>query len=362
MWNLRLRAYVAGVVVFALFFALFYLILVIFVPVTGGPFSASSDLWWLSWLTIACLGLDVLVVFAQFWFSVRIIHWSMKVRWLAANEQPELQQMVTELAQAAGVPRPQVGVSEVPEPNAFAFGRWATDGRVCVTSPLLELLDAEELRAVLAHEISHLRHRDMIFMTLLQIVPLVAYTIARSLTHVRGKGAGQAAIVAAFAFLVYLVSTLLVLYVSRLREAYADRGSVDLTHGKAPLASALLRITHETAGFDRKEIKQVGGTRALLVADPYRAGADERSFAWGSVAPQDRISEAGLQEFDHEVTRLSWHLRLAEVLSTHPILEHRLKLLAELPGAPAPDLTHPSFMARVTRPRKAIHPAPLPIG
>ena len=356
MWRLRLRAYLASAVVFALFFALFYLIILVFVPSSSGPFGDTSPLAFLTWATFACIGLDVGVVFAQFWFSVRIIQSVMHVRYLSPGEQPELQRAVAELAESAGVPTPRVGISDVPESNAFAFGRWANDGRICVTRPILDLLDAEEMRAVLAHEISHLKHRDMIFMTLLQIVPLVAYTIARSLTRVRGKGAGQAAIIAASAFFIYLITTLLVLYVSRLRETYADQGSMGLTHGKAPLASALLRIIHQSAALDPKEIKQVGGARALLLSDPYRAHKDDTSFPWAEVAPGDRISEVGLQQYDREVTRLGWHLRLAEVLSTHPVLEHRLKLIAEFPIEESLDLRHPEFAVRVQRPLPTAHP------
>jgi heat shock protein HtpX len=371
MWALRLRAYLASAVVFALFFGLFYALLYLLLPSSAlAPLPGlrgTPSFTWVSWFTIADLALVFAVVFAQYWFAPRIVGWSMHVRYVSREDEPRLHGIIGRLAQEAGIPYPKVGISEVPEPNAFAFGRWATDGRVCVTRPLLELLDDEEMTAVLAHEVSHLRHKDMIFMTLLQIVPLIAYVIARTLTRVRGggKGAGQVVLVGLFAFLVYLITTLMVLYVSRLREVYADKGSIELTGGKAALASALLRITHSTATFPKETIKEVGGARPLLVADPYRATRDAASYPWAQVAPGDKLTEAGLQQYDREVKRIGWHLRAAEILSTHPVLEHRLKLLAEMPVGGELPLVRPAFRERAARPNYAYtiptpKPAPSP--
>jgi heat shock protein HtpX len=341
MWELRLRAYLASAIVFGLFFGFFYVLIYLFapsaayLPIFGRGGNALVS--WISWVVVFDIGVAFLVVFAQFWFSPTIIRWSAQVRYVSAEEEPALHQVVEELSRLANIPKPQVGISELPESNAFAYGRWLSDGRICVTRSLLGLLPPDELRSVLAHEISHLRHHDMAFMTLLQVVPLVTYTIARAIFHTRahGKGAGQLMIAGAVAFLIYLISTLLVLYVSRLREAYADRGSVEITGQKAPLASALFRITKDTSSHDKNEIKQLGGTRALLITDPYRAAKDAASFDWDQVAPDGTFSEVTLQEYDRDVTKLGWHLRLAETLSTHPLLEHRLKLLAELPIGPS---------------------------
>jgi heat shock protein HtpX len=351
MWSLRLRAYLASAVVFGLFFAFFYVLLFLFAPSSSflPLFGSGSSpiVGWISWYVVVDISLAGVVVFLQYWFSPRIIHWSAKVEEVSEADEPQLHALVAEMAARAGIPKPRVGVSDLPEPNAFAYGRWLSDGRICVTRPLLDALPPNELRSVVGHEISHLRHGDMAFMTVLQMVPLVTYAFARGVfrSHIHGKGAGQVFLAAAIAFLIYLISTLLVLYVSRLRETYADRGSVELTGEKAPLASALYRITRETARHDKQEIKDLGGTRALMITDPYRAQKDAAAFEWSQVAPDGDFSEASLQQFDRDVTKLGWHLRLAETLSTHPLLEHRLKLLAEMDVGPSFQLTEANLRA-----------------
>jgi heat shock protein HtpX len=352
VWTLRLRAYLVATLIFGFFFALLYVVVFLIAPSTAySPIpglGASPFTGWFSWVVAVNFGLTFLVVFAQFWFSPRIIRWSARVQFVSEAEQPRLHAIVAELAQKAGVPKPQVGISDLPETNAFAYGRWNSDGHLCVTRSILGVLDEAELRSVLGHEISHLRHRDMVFMTLVQTVPLIAYIIARSLlrSRVRGKGAAYVLMVGAAAFAVYVVTTLLVLYVSRLRETYADQGSVELTGEKAPLASALYRITRGTAELDPNEVKELGGTRALMITDPYRAQKDARAFDWALVAPGGRFTEQSLLQFDEEVPKIPWHLRMAEVLSTHPLLEHRLKLLAEMPVGPSFQLYHANLRPR----------------
>jgi len=111
---------------------------------------------------------------------VRIVGWTMRVKWVTEKEEPELHNMVAKLASAAGIPKPKVGISQLNMPNAFAFGRTRGDGRVCVTRGILKLLSRDELNAVLGHEISHIKHRDMAIITLLSAIPLIMYWIAFS--------------------------------------------------------------------------------------------------------------------------------------------------------------------------------------
>ena len=122
--------------------------------------------------------LSFVLVGVQYLIGPAIVGWAMKVRYVSEQEAPELHQMVAELARAAGIPKPKVGISKLSIPNAFAFGRWQGDGRVCVTEGILRLLKKDELRAVLGHEISHLKHRDMALITLLSIVPMICWYIA----------------------------------------------------------------------------------------------------------------------------------------------------------------------------------------
>ncbi len=109
----------------------------------------------------------------QYLVSPSIVSRTMKVKWVSEKEAPELHKMVAELAQRARIPKPKVGISQLAIPNAFAFGRTNRDGRICVTQGILNLLGRDELKAVLGHEIGHIKHRDMMIMTLLSAIPLI---------------------------------------------------------------------------------------------------------------------------------------------------------------------------------------------
>ena len=154
----------------------------------------------------------------------------MKVKWVSEKEAPELHQMVAELAEEAHLPKPRVGISEINVPNAFAFGRTQKDGRVCVTRGILNILNKDELKAVLGHEMSHVKHRDMAVITLLSAIPMILYYLAFSLMwggtgSNRRQGGNYAALIGFGAFFLYFITNLLVLYGSRIREYYADVGA-----------------------------------------------------------------------------------------------------------------------------------------
>jgi len=101
----------------------------------------------------------------QYLIGPAIVGRTMKIKWVSEKEEPELHRMVAELAKEAYLPKPKVGISQLAIPNAFAFGRTRRDGRVCVTRGILNLLSRDELKAVLGHEMSHIKHRDMVIIT-----------------------------------------------------------------------------------------------------------------------------------------------------------------------------------------------------
>lgn len=105
----------------------------------------------------------------------------MNVRPLSESEAPNIHQMVEELAREAGVPKPQVELSEINVPNAFAYGRSKRSGHIAITRPILGLLDRNELKAVLGHEMGHIKHNDMIVTAIVSLVPMICYYIALSL-------------------------------------------------------------------------------------------------------------------------------------------------------------------------------------
>ena len=124
------------------------------------------------------LVLSLGMMLLQYLIGPKIVEWSMRVKYVEKGEYPKLHKMVEDLAKEAGIPVPRVGIAEIALPNAFAFGRGISDGRVCVTTGVMKLLDDNELRAVLGHEMSHLKNRDVLTITLLSVIPMILYRIA----------------------------------------------------------------------------------------------------------------------------------------------------------------------------------------
>lgn len=272
----------------------------------------------------------------QYLVSPYIVSWTMRVKWVSEKEAPELHRMVAELAREARLPKPKVGISQLPIPNAFAFGRTNRDGRVCVTKGILDLLSKEELRAVLAHEISHIRHRDMMVMTLLSAIPLILYWIAwstlfRGMYGGRNQGGLVAMLIGMGAFVLYFITNLLVLYGSRIREYYADRGSVELGSKPHHLATALYKLVYSNARFrGRPELKQMEGVKAFFVNDPSRAWNEVRELSQVDRDLSGTIDAGELLELRTKTVKLSFADRMMEILSTHPNTLKRVKHLSSL--------------------------------
>ena len=270
----------------------------------------------------------------QYLVSPFIVSRTMRVKWVSEKEAPELHRMVAELAEKAHVPKPKVGISQLAIPNAFAFGRTQRDGRVCVTQGLLNLMSKDELKAVLGHEISHVKHRDMVIMTLLSGVPLVMYWIALSMmwggvSGGRRQGGGYAALIGLGAFALYFLTNLLVLYGSRIREYYADLGSVQLGSMPHHLASALYRLVYGNARFKgREELKRVEGVKAFFLNDPSRSWREIRELTDIDRDMSGTIDYDELMEVRQKEVRLSRTDKLMELFSSHPNMLKRIKHLS----------------------------------
>ncbi len=280
-------------------------------------------------LAFAFLGIQYLI-------GPSIVGWTMKVKWVSEKEAPELHQTVAELAKEARLPKPKVGISQLSIPNAFAFGRTQRDGRVCVTRGLMNLLNKDELRAVLGHEMSHIKHRDMAIITLLSAIPLIMYWIAWSMMWGgmfggRRSGGGYAALIGLGAFLLYLITNLLVLYGSRIREYYADLGSVRLGSMPHHLASALYKLVYGNARMkDREELRRVEGVKAFFLNDPDRAWGEIRQLSQIDRDMSGTIDYDELMELRQKKLRLGTADKLMELFTTHPNMLKRIKHLSTL--------------------------------
>ena len=234
-------------------------------------------------------------------------------------------------------PKPKVGISRLAIPNAIAFGRTQRDGRVCVTRGILNLLDKDELRAVLGHETSHIKNRDMLVITLLSGIPLVMYWIAWSFMlggafGGRRQGGGYAVLIGLGAFLLYFVTNLLVLYGSRIREYSADLGSVQLGNMPYHLASALYKLVYGNARLRRsEELKQVeGGVKAFFLNDPSRAWSEIRELSQVDRDMSGTIDYDELMELRQNKVRLRTADKMMELFSSHPNALKRIKHLSTL--------------------------------
>ena len=280
-------------------------------------------------LTVVILGLQYLI-------GPAIVGRTMRVKWVSEKEEPELHRMVAELAKDAGLSKPKVGISQLTIPNAFAYGRTRRDGRVCVTRGILGLLSKEELRAVLGHEMAHIKHRDMAFITLLSAIPLILYWIALSMMLGRAfgggrQGGGYGALIGLGAFLLYLITNLLVLYGSRIREYYADMGSVRLGNMPHHLATALYKLVYGNARFKNKEeLKQIEGVKAFFVNDPSQAWKEIKELSQVDLDMSGTIDYNELMELRQKEVRLGTSAKLMELFTTHPNMLKRIKHLSTL--------------------------------
>ena len=313
-----------------LLFAVIYALLVVIVFFVGGGMSGMS-------MAILCALLAVVIVSFQFMIGPKIVEKTMHVRYVSEAEQPELHRMVTELAMKAGIPKPKIGISEIAIPNAFAFGTSRRKARVCITRKLMQMLNKGELEAVLGHELSHIKHRDMVVITVLSVIPMICYFIYMSffLSSIFGgggrdrEGALPMMAIGIIAFFVYFISNLLVLYGSRIREYYADAGSVELTKKPHELASALYKMIYGSADLKQAKVKkELGSMRAFFAADPVTARNDLKDLSAADLDKDGKIDAYELKAFA-ERARVSRTDRMMEIFSTHPNPVSRVKKLGE---------------------------------
>ncbi|MBU2102156.1 MAG: M48 family metalloprotease, partial [Candidatus Omnitrophica bacterium] len=227
-----------------------------------------------------CVGFVSLITIIQYLIGPKIVEMSMRVQYPKRQEFPWLFDMVDNLARTANVPTPRIGISSVHVPNAFAFGRSVRDGRVCVTKGILDLLNREELCAVLGHELGHIKNRDVLFITFFSVIPIVLYHVFYNLTYARRRdsGSGNSASLGLVALLLYFITNLLVLYLSRIREYYADKTSVSLGNAPSALASALYQLVYGAAKVPKEELRVVEGVKAFFLNDVSRGRQEMRDL------------------------------------------------------------------------------------
>jgi heat shock protein HtpX len=256
----------------------------------------------------------VAISFGSFYWSDRIALATAGARLVTPQEAPELHGVIDRLCALADMPKPRVAIAPADMPNAFATGRSSKVAVVCVTQGLLNRLDTSELEGVLAHEMSHVAHKDVAVMTIASFLGIMAGLLVRFAFYSelfgggggRGRRGGNGGdqntfpivlAVLVIGVVVYAISFLLIRLLSRYRELSADRSGALLTGQPSALASALVKVSGEISRIP---------TRDLRAAEPLNA-----FYFAPALSPHGGTS-------------------LANIFSTHPSLEKRLKALDEI--------------------------------
>lgn len=219
----------------------------------------------------------------QYFASDKLVLAASGAKEVTAQQEPQLHAIIERLAQLADLPKPRVAIVDTPMPNAFATGRNTKHAVIAVTTGLLNRLSAQELEAVLGHEMTHIRNRDMTVMTMASSILAVASWLTQILVWTgmwggmggglgrRGRDNGYGIfIVLAVSVLTWFVSYVLVNALSRYREYAADRGGAILTGSPETLVSALTRISGDMARVPDQDLRQAQPMSALFIAPPQR--------------------------------------------------------------------------------------------
>jgi len=285
--------------------------------------------------TFDLITLGVLVVIfniIQWLLSPYIIDAIYRTRELPESENPKLHELVEKLSMKSGIKKPKLMISQIPIPNAFAYGSPIAGNRVAVTSGLLKALETEEVEAVIGHELGHLKHRDVQIMMFVSLLPALLYYIGYSLLlssmfrSRREEGGGSALLGIGFMLFSWVLN-LFILYLSRLREYYADSHSAQIVEdGPRKLSEALAKIVHTTKNMKevRKQTQNLNAFKALFIADPDRADADSVAITTAAFSSDQKLVQEVLSQ---KITALD---KIIEIFSSHPNIVKRLKALQEL--------------------------------
>jgi len=256
-----------------------------------------------------------------------------RVKEVKKSENPELHGMVERLSKKSGIKTPRLMKAQIPVPNAFAYSSPIAGSRVAVTNGLLETLEPEEVEAVIGHELGHLKHRDVQVMMFVSILPAIFYYIGFSMLltsryRSREERGGGAALIGIASIFLYWVLTMFTLYLSRIREYFADRHSASIVEeGPRKLSEGLAKIVNSTSRMKRirRDANSFNSFKALFISDPDRAELDSASIGQvgARVADQKLVEEV----LRRKVTSFD---RVMELFSTHPNIVKRLKALQEL--------------------------------
>lgn len=242
---------------------------------------------------------------AQWWFSDSLAMGAMRAHIVTPEQAPQLHALVDRLCAMADMEKPRLAIADTDVPNAFATGRTSKRSVVVVTTGLLRRLDRDELEGVIAHELSHVAHRDVLVMTIASFTAILAGFLVRSAmwgSMMRDRRDQNTAIifivVMLVSVLVYAISFILIRALSRYRELGADRGAAYVTGRPSALARALQKVSGEMAAIPTQDLRRMEPVASFAFAPAFSKGRG----GFG----------------------------LESIMATHPSLEKRLEQLAKI--------------------------------
>ena len=250
-----------------------------------------------------------IMILLQWYFSDKIVLWSTGARVVSREQFPELHDIVERIVARNNLPKPRIAVVNTRMPNAFATGKSPKSSIVAVTTGLMDELETEELEGVIAHELSHIKNRDVLVLTLASLFSTVAWYLMRFGfygAYYGGGGygggrsrdsAGGMALVMLVAIITWFVSFLIIRAISRYREFVADKDGALMTGKPSKLASALLKISGQMRRMPTRDLREVEGMNHFFIVPALSGDA------------------------------------FVSIFSTHPPIDQRIKKLMEMEAA-----------------------------
>jgi heat shock protein HtpX len=292
---------------------------------------------------LLALGGTLLFILFEYAIGPTIVSLSMRLHYIKPGENPWLENTVEELAAKSNLPMPKLAVVPDRTPNAFTFGRTSSSAVLAVHEGLLRSLNQDEIRGVIAHELGHIKHKDYIVMTILSALPLIAYWVSQlaltagwlsgGTSRRRGKEEGNAGailvVIGIISFVVYIVSFLAVMRLSRLREHFADAFSAYLTGKPHSLESALAKITYGLSIAPKAN----ASARSFYIEDPSQAkqeiGDIMKNKNKYDLDNDGVLDERELQLAMEKESKDTW-VQMNSLFATHPATFKRILLLREI--------------------------------
>lgn len=329
MLNLAFRSFMVLGALFGLLFA------ILMAALTAADLPSGQALW-------IGLGGTLALAALQFTISPYILQWILRINWMEPEQLGgSIAQRLRDMCLHKNLPVPRFGVIEDGNPNAFTFGHYPGDARLVVTRGLLDMLDEDEVGAVIAHELGHIKHWDFVVMTVAATVPLILYVIYRfGIRWGSGsrKNGAPVLAVALTAWVAYIISEYIVLFLSRTREYYADQFSAVLTGSPNLLASSLVKIAYglaraEPAAQQQKQgavsLVAAGGSKMIGIFDPKFGNSMALSSA-ASYSSTTHTYDSGTT-----INAMKWDIWnpwaiVSELSSSHPLPAKRIRHLQGL--------------------------------